>query len=102
MSRSSVDTLSLPPEKLDFLAGRYKLDFQVPEIGDYLIGVEVLNNRLYVNDPNDDNTVGFTALSDTRFINLDTGDEIFFQVPEDSAGMGLLWDDRYQFHKIPE
>jgi len=95
-----VDTVELPIEQLSSLAGQYKLDFQVPGIGDYLIGVELKNDMLYIADPNDNNTIRLAALNDSMFIDLEKGDEIKFQVPVDSAGIGLLWDNRYQFYKI--
>jgi CubicO group peptidase (beta-lactamase class C family) len=97
-----VDTVALPVERLSLLAGRYKLDFQVPEIGDYLIGVDLMNGRLYVADPNDNDTIGLTALNDSVFMNLEKGDEVKFQVEDDPARVGLLWNQRFQFYKIPE
>ena len=97
-----IDTVALPVEKLDFLTGPYKLDFQVPGIGDYLIGVELNNSRLRITDPNNSDTITLTALNDSMFVDLENSDEINFQVPEDSAGIGLIWDGRYQFYKILE
>jgi len=97
-----VDTIALPVGHLRVLTGQYKLDFHVPGIGDYLIGVELINNRLYVADLNDNNTIGLTAMNDSMFLNLEKGDEIKFQMQEDSARIGLLWDNRYQFYKTCE
>lgn len=97
-----VDTVALPVERLSLLTGRYKLNFQVPEIGDYLIKVVLKNDRLYIADPNDNDTIGLAALNDSMFIDLEDGDEIRFHVPGDPGKVGLLWDNRYQFHKISE
>lgn len=97
-----VDTIALSAERLSRLTGQYKLDYQVPGIGDYLIGVELVNNRLYISDPNDSDTIGLTALNDSIFMNLEKGEEIKFQVAEETARIGLLWDDRFQFYRISE
>jgi len=97
-----VDTVELPLERLSLLAGQYKLDFQVPGIGDYLIGVELKNDMLYIADPNDNNTIRLAALNDSMFIDLEKGDEIKFHVPVDSVRIGLRWTGQFQFFKMGE
>jgi hypothetical protein len=97
-----VDTVGLPADRLSRLTGWYKLDFQVPGIGDYMIKIQQRNNRFLISDPNIKDTTVLTALNDSVFIDLETGYEVEFQVSEDSDGLGLLWGGQYQFYKIGE
>lgn len=97
-----VETIDLPIEKLNELVGQYKLNFQVPDIGDYLVDVSVKNNKLFVFDPNNNDTNILTALEELKFIDLSLGDEVEFQISEDTAKVGFLWSGRFQFYKIDE
>lgn len=97
-----VETIELPVAKLNELIGQYKLDFQVPEIGDYLIEVTVKNNKLVVFDPNNNETNILVALGELKFIDLATGDKVAFQQAADSGKTGVLFNSTYQFDKIEE
>jgi len=97
-----VETIDLPIEKLNELVGQYKLNFQVPDIGDYLVDVSVKNNKLFVFDPNNNDTNILTALEELKFIDLSLGDEVEFQISEDTGKVGFLWSGRFQFYKIDE
>lgn len=95
-----VETISLPEEQLTKLIGKYKLDFQVPDIGNYFIEVKVDGGKLIVNDSNSKETTILTALKENKFIDLDSGQEIKFQLENDTTG--LLWNNQYQFYKLDE
>lgn len=97
-----VETIDLPIEKLNELVGQYKLNFQVPDIGDYLVDVSIKNNKLFVFDPNNNDTNILTALEELKFIDLSLGDEVEFQISEDTGKVGFLWSGRFQFYKIDE
>jgi hypothetical protein len=93
-----VETISLPEEKLNKLTGKYKLDFQVPGIGDYFIELKVVSGKLVVNDTNTKETTILAALEEFKFIDLDSGQEIKFQLKSDKTG--LLLNNQYQFYKL--
>jgi len=97
-----LETVDLPAHKLERLAGRYLADFQVPEIGDYFIEVSVKNNRLFVSDPNSHESYTLTALEEWKFMDLEKGDEVEFQLTEHQENKGILWNGRFQFNKIDD
>lgn len=93
-----VKTIELSLSKLDNLVGKYKLDFQVPDIGDYIVEIAVDDKKIIVTDPNNGETNVLTALEELKFIDLDTGDEVMFQLTENKQG--VLFNNRFQFYKI--
>ena len=97
-----IETIDLPVEKLNELAGKYKLDFQVPEIGDYFIEVTVKDNGLVVYDPNNNETNILTALEELKFIDLTTGDKVDFQIADDTGKTGVLFNGRFQFDEVED
>lgn len=97
-----VDIIDLPVEQLSKLLGKYKLDFQVSDIGNYIIEITLKNDKLLVFDPNNNDTNVLYALDEFNFIDLDKGDEVVFQIQEDTSKIRLLWSNRLQFYKISE
>ena len=97
-----VETIDLPREKLDKLVGQYKLNFQVPNIGDYLIEVTIKDNKLTVFDPNNNETNVLAALEELKFIDLATGDKVDFQVSEETGTVRVDFNARFQFDKIED
>ncbi len=97
-----VETIEVPVDKLKAFTGKYILDFQVPEIGDYYIEVTVKDNKLVVYDPNNSETNILTALEELKFIDLATGDDIEIQVSEDTGEIGMLFNNRFRFDKVEE
>ncbi len=97
-----VETIYLPVEKLNSFAGKYKLDFQVPDIGDYFIEVTVKDNKLVVYDPNNSETNILAALEDLKFIDLVTGDKVEFQISEETGKKGVLFNGRFQFNSVED
>lgn len=95
-----IETIELSEEQLTKLTGKYKLDFQVPGIGDYIIELKLEGGRLVANDANKNETTILTALKENKFIDLDTGQEIQFKLESDKTG--LLWNNQYQFNKLDE
>jgi hypothetical protein len=93
-----VKTIELPLSKLDNLVGKYKLDFQVPGIGDYIVEIAVDDKKIIIIDPNNAETNVLTALEELKFIDLDTGDEVMFQLTDNKQG--VLFNTRFQFYKI--
>lgn len=91
-----IDIIELPKSKLEQFVGKYKLDFQVPDIGDYIVEVTLEGNKLYVNDPNDENAT-LAPMEELKFINVQNGDEVVFKL-EDKKG--FLWNNRFHFDKI--
>lgn len=94
-----VELKPLPSDELSQFAGTYKLDFQVPDIGDYLIDLRIQGDKIFVNDPNNKNTNLLSSLGDFKFIDLEKGDQIQFKIAEEDGTIELLWNDRYNFNK---
>ncbi len=92
-----VEVIDVEEEKLNNLVGKYLLDFQVPDIGDYIIDIEIKDNKLFVTDDNNGETNVLTALEELKFIDLENGDEVVFQIGGDK--LGILWNNRFQFYK---
>jgi CubicO group peptidase (beta-lactamase class C family) len=96
-----VEPIKLTKEELNQFTGKYKLDYQVPQIGDYIIEISIKDDKLFVNDPNNGDTKVLTPLGEFRFMDLKIGDEGVFQIEKDAVG--LLWgNNRLQFYKINE
>lgn len=93
-----VEVIEVEEEKLNNLVGKYMLDYQVPGIGDYITDIEIKDNKLFVTDPNNGDTNVLTALEELKFIDLDSGDEVVFQIGGDK--LEILWNNRFQFFKI--
>lgn len=93
-----VDVIEVEEEKLNNLIGKYLLDFQVPDIGDYIIDIEIKNDKLFVSDPNNGDSNILSAIEELKFIDLENGDEVVFQLEGDKVG--ILWNNRFQFNKI--
>ena len=94
-----VETIEIPVEDLQILTGQYLLDYQVDGIGDYLIDVTLEDSKLVITDPNNGEVNRITPLEKLKFIDLETGDGITFQL---EAKTGVLFNDRFQFYKVEE
>ena len=96
-----VEPIKLNKQELNLFVGKYKLNYQVPEIGDYIIEISISDGELFVNDPNNGDTKVLTALGELKFIDLEIGDRGAFQIKNDK--MSLIWgDNNFQFDKIVE
>ncbi len=93
-----VELIEVEEEELNTFVGKYLLDFQVPDIGDYIVDVEIKDRTLLVNDPNNGDTNILNAIAEMKFIDLESGDEVLFQREGDTLGM--LWNNRFQFYRI--
>lgn len=97
----TIKPVKLTNEELSKLTGKYKLNYQVPNIGDYFIEISIKNDKLFVNDPNNGDTKVLTALGELKFIDLAIGDEGMFQIENEKTG--LVWgNNRFQFYKVAE
>ncbi len=96
-----IEVFDLSSEGLNKFIGKYKLDYQVPGIGDYLIEVKSNENNLLIIDSHPTVTIAFTAIDKLKFIDLEKGDEIEFETNEEYDIIGLKWNNRRaQFYKI--
>ncbi len=95
-----IETIEIPLEKLKSLTGKYKLNFQVNGIGDYLIDIKIKDNKLIVNDPNNGEVNILTATKEFNFIDLDSGDTIKFNNNDNSKT--VVFNSRFTFNKIED
>jgi hypothetical protein len=93
-----VETVPLPVEFLQGFLGRYKLDFQVPGVGDYYIELDIHDGHLRVKDPNNGEINLLTAVAPSGYLDLESGDEAVLNMEGDKPV--LLLNDRYRFEKV--
>lgn len=98
MNSRLVEPIQLSSEQLDKFAGKYKLDFQVPDIGDYIVDLTVKDGKLYMDDPNNDQHNVLTPTEERKFLDIEKGDEIIFE--EENESLSLVWNHRFRFHKM--
>ena len=92
-----VEVIDLPVEYLKGFVGTYKLNFQVSDIGDYLIEITIVENQLQVYDPNNGETNTLTATEDFKYIDLITGDEVTVKLENNIPT--VLFNNRFTFYK---
>lgn len=95
-----VELIQLAPEKLNSLAGKYLLDFQVPGVGDYYVNMRVKDGMLSLDDPNEGSVQEFSAMTETRFIDLSSGDRVAFKWEGDTPE--FTWNGQYRLVKVKE
>lgn len=93
-----VETIDLTEEELTEFVGKYKLNYQIPGIGDYFIQVMMKDGRLLVNDPNNNEVNLLEPLEKLKFIDLESGQSFLFQNEEGISG--CLIANSYQFNKV--
>lgn len=95
-----VEIADLTEAQLSQYAGKYKLNFQVPDIGDYFVDVSVEEDQLLVEDPNNGDENYLSPLSEEDFIDLTLGDNVKFSISENRDTVGMLWNGYYQFYRV--
>lgn len=95
-----IEVIKIPIEQLSKLTGKYKLNFQIPEIGDYFIEVSIKDSSLIVDDLITKQVTKLYPLQELKFIENESGGEVQFQISGDSDKIGLLWNNQYPFSKI--
>jgi CubicO group peptidase (beta-lactamase class C family) len=98
----TIEVIDLQAEKLTRLTGRFKLDYQIPEIGDYFIEVSIKDSSLIVNDLITKQVSKLYPLEEFKFIEIEGGEEVLFQLQGESKKTGLLWNNQYQFFRMDE
>lgn len=97
---TEIELVKLPQEELELLAGKYKLNEEIPGIGEYFIRLTVKEDKIFVEDltNGDDNLL--SPISKTEFVDLNTGDRAEFQITRNPVG--LLWGGNFQFYKVED
>lgn len=95
-----VEVVNQLPDSLQRFTGSYRLDFLVPEIGDYNIEVTMTNGVLQIIDPNNGEHNVLTPLGSQNFIDLENGDEVEFADQE--GKWEILFNGRYRFLKTED
>jgi CubicO group peptidase (beta-lactamase class C family) len=96
-----VEIINMTDTELQKFAGKYLLDFQVPNIGDYFIDVTVKDGKIHVMDSNNNEENLFTPEKEMNFIDLDKGDRAEVKT-DDSGNLSLFINERFTFNKIEE
>jgi len=95
-----IEVIKIPVEQLNKLIGKYKLNFQIPGIGDYFIEMSIKDSSLIVNDLITKEVSKLYPLQELKFIDIESGEEVQFQISGDSDKIGLIWNNQYPFSKI--
>jgi CubicO group peptidase (beta-lactamase class C family) len=93
-----VESIPVSTVQLDKLVGHYKLEEQVPGIGDYIVEINRDHDQLIVIDSNNGERDIVVPLAVSDFIDLEDGDKMNFQLNKDT--IGFIWNNTYQFYKI--
>jgi CubicO group peptidase (beta-lactamase class C family) len=94
-----VEIIEMTNDELKKYAGKYMLDFQVPDIGDYFIDVTITNGKIHVMDPNNGDVNLLTPQKDLSFIDLDKGDNVEIKT-DSTGGISFFWNNRFTFNKV--
>lgn len=97
---TEIELVELPQEELELLAGKYKLNEEIPGIGEYFIRLTVKEDKIFVEDLNNKDDNLLSPISKTEFVDLNTGDRAEFQITRNPVG--LLWGGSYQFNKVED
>lgn len=100
-NQREVEIIEMSNEELEKYKGKYLLDFQVPGIGDYIINVAIVDGKIHVVDPNNNDENLLSPQEDMKFIDLENGDRIEVKT-DDSGNISLLWNGQYTFNKVEE
>ena len=95
-----VEVVNQLPDSLRRFTGLYRLDFLVPEIGEYNIEVTLAEGILQVIDPNNGEHNVLTPLGSQNFIDLESGDEVEFAEQEGKSE--ILFNGRYRVLKTED
>ncbi|MEJ2585417.1 MAG: serine hydrolase [Robiginitalea sp.] len=98
---SNQRTVILKPQPLDSLirfSGKYQLDFQVPDIGDYKIEVTLGDGTLEVFDPNNGERNTLSPLGTEHFIDLESWADV--EVNLENGLPEVVFNGRYRFVKL--
>ncbi len=95
-----IEVIKIPVDQLNKLTGKYKLNFQIPGIGDYFIEMRIKDSSLTVNDLITKQVSKLYPLQELKFIDIESGEEVQFQKSGDSDKIGLIWNNQYPFSKI--
>ncbi len=80
--------------------GKYLYSEKVPGIGDYIVELTREDNKIIVTDPNNGDNNIMQAIDSLNFIDLDNGDEMFFNIEEDQ--IEFTWNHNFKFQKLGE
>ena len=94
----TVKVATLSPDHLNKFIGRYKHETPMEGVGEYFVDIKIENDKIILFDPNDGQREEMTPLDQFKFIDLEDGDELVFQISADSSG--FKWNNRFQFYKV--
>lgn len=95
-----VEVVNQLPDSLRRFTGSYRLDFLVPEIGEYNIEVTLADGVLHVIDPKNGEHNVLTPLGSQNFIDLESGDKVEFSGRE--GKWEILFNGRFRFLKTED
>lgn len=93
-----ISVVEMPLADLNGFEGKYKLNFQVPDIGDYLMEMTIEEKHLKVFDPNNGETNILTPIGDSNYIDLSTGLKASVVMENDIPS--VTFNGRFTFVKV--
>lgn len=100
MSQQEIEVVQMPTEYLKAFTGKYKLNYQVPDIGDYIVEMSVENDYVKVYDPNNGEVNILKPLSETKFADINSGSE--FEFSDKNEPLMMIINGSYKFLKIED
>ncbi|MFY0629618.1 MAG: beta-lactamase family protein [Flavobacteriaceae bacterium] len=98
IGQREIEIIDIPLETLEGLVGKYKLNYQVPNIGDYIVDVTIEDGKLTVTDPNNGEVNTLTPIGADKFLDLQSGNELVTNSKD--GKQGILFDGRFQLYKM--
>lgn len=93
-----ISVVEMPLADLKGFEGSYKLNFQVPEIGDYLMEMTIEEKHLKVFDPNNGETNILSPIGDSNYIDIGTGLKARVELENDTPS--VTFNGRFTFVKV--
>lgn len=93
-----IEIVELEQEALESLAGKYRYEEEVDDIGIYYVTLVVEGNALSVDDPNDRETSTLRPTDTLTFKDAEDGDTMKFT--EDADTTEFIWNGRFRFYKV--
>lgn len=94
-----IELLAVDPEQLKSFTGRYKLQQQVPGVGDYYIEARIEKGQLLLHDANIDENRYLSPIDQSKFIDLENGDEVVFEEMKEGRSTAIVFNNRYRFNR---
>ncbi len=94
-----IKTIDLSEEALRSFTGNFKMNEQVPGVGDYLVEINTKDRKLIVTDKITGEVLTFYPVSDHEFREINDGDYLAFKKDDQGTMVEFTYNNRYVFDR---